>query len=184
MPKLYKVTITGWVVQDDFVNIPPSEWGSDNVIREMVGEQVTEVLLDTIEDNDPEPTFDEQIIARIKRVKAIEEEYEEFKNHWCSLVWHEGSIVRSDTYTTYREAHEYALGRAESRYGEEWLEQNKHNVPTYFGFDTETTNDLWDNNEFLAGNESSGYSVCRYSHIPKDKTTWAYGYPPSSITAD
>ena len=49
MTKLYKVTITGWVVQDDFIDIPPSEWGTDHLLSSMLGENIQEVLVETIE---------------------------------------------------------------------------------------------------------------------------------------
>ena len=108
MTKLYKVTITGWVVQDDFIDIPPSEWGTDTIVKEMMGEHIDEVLVDTIENNFDVPLKEtpEAVSGYFEEVKA---DYEIFKNHWVSIVWDEGKIVRTDTYTTYKEAHDYAL---------------------------------------------------------------------------
>jgi len=179
MTKLYKVTITGWVVQDDFIDIPPSEWGTDHLLSSMLGENIQEVLVDTIENNfdvplkeTPEAVLDnmDKVVSKHKvrtsDVAEVKADYEIFKNYWCSLVWYDGEIVRTDEYTTYKDAYDYALGRAESRYGEEWLEQNKHNVQTYYELDIDSTNEHWDVNTFLAGDEQGGYSICRYSHIP------------------
>ena len=50
MSKLYKVTITGWVVQEDFMETTPLDWGTENLVRELMHEHVQETLIDTIDE--------------------------------------------------------------------------------------------------------------------------------------
>ena len=81
------------------------------------------------------------------------EDEEELNPTWMALVWYEGNIVRCDSgnfdgcFKNFEEAKASALYRAERFYGAEWLVSNVHDV------------EASDNNTFLAGDKSGGYSV-------------------------
>ena len=57
--KVYRVTIEGYVVSQDFggsgPEVTPADWGLEAIVKEMGSDvQVTETLLDTIEDEEGE----------------------------------------------------------------------------------------------------------------------------------
>ena len=55
MAKLYKVTITGWVVYEDFgvkTELTPADWGVEELAKEMLGTKIEETLLDTLDEGE------------------------------------------------------------------------------------------------------------------------------------
>ncbi len=58
--KVYRIKIEGYVVDQDFLSdnytgprTTPADWGADTLLNEMAGNcNVTETLVDTIEDED------------------------------------------------------------------------------------------------------------------------------------
>lgn len=55
--KLYKVRVTGWVVQHDFggeeYQLTPADWSPEDLVREMEGMVVEEQLVDIITEGQP-----------------------------------------------------------------------------------------------------------------------------------
>ena len=95
-------------------------------------------------------------MAKVEEEKRVQREAEEalFATYWVSCVWAEGRVCRIDDYPTYEEAFGYAIGRAESRYGEGWLQANRHDNPP-----------RRDTNTFLAGDKQGGYSIISYPQL-------------------
>ncbi len=78
---------------------------------------------------------------------------------WSFMVWHQGKIIRVDTFDTHDEAINLALTRAVRHYGVEWLREN-----------LQSPIEEIDSNTFVAGDETDGYSIARPSQIPRGKT--------------
>ena len=78
---------------------------------------------------------------------------------WTFMVWHQGKIIRADTFDTHDEAINLALTRGIRHYGEDWLRKNLKSPVEEI-----------DSNTFVAGDETDGYSIARPSHIPRAKT--------------
>ena len=77
---------------------------------------------------------------------------------WLFMVWHQGQIVRVDTFDTHDEAINMSVTRAGHRYGLEWLRAN-----------LKSPVEEKESNTFVAGDETDGYSIARPSQLPRSK---------------
>jgi hypothetical protein len=87
-------------------------------------------------------------------------DFEGNPNHWTVLTWFDGEIVRQDTFTSYRTASAYAVGRASrpDRYGAKWVKENRHKVKLAPPDKTNT---------FLMGDKKGGYSLIQFGKITR-----------------
>ena len=76
--RVYRVVIEGYVIDQDFggsgPKLTPADWGTDAIVQRMTGNvQVTETLVDTIEDTNNSPT---RRINPVVQAKQEDDHYE------------------------------------------------------------------------------------------------------------